>query len=159
MEKTRVAVRKSLTPFVLVALIVGYAWTERLPEYRWYRDLMGMTPFSEVSVSAQEIARGGLVVQGWMRKDRCEFDHLTAYVIRNDGSRAWAPLDVSPEHGVWRGGNRPPSDRIETWGPWVIVRPETIEPTGWEILVTHTNCPRGPARQTNTFAAGDWQDQ
>jgi len=165
MDSTKVAVSKNLPLFAVLCLLMLIAafpnFEAYLGEDRWYRDARGLTPFDQVSVSQSDIVDGGIVVQGAMRKVRCDVDgpSIVAYVYFDDKPRRRTAVDTSPEDAITGviGQSRPPSESLEHWGPWFIAW-RGATPDRWEIFVTHENCPTPPHDQTNLFASGPWAD-
>lgn len=148
--------------FVAAVLVFMSLWGDiqaRLAENRSYRDIANLTPFSKVSVSQSLVTESGLILQGAMRKDRCEFSpgSLVAYVYFEGKPRRRTGVDTSVEDALGVTGNRPPSDDLQAWGPWRIVW-SGARPDRYEVFVSHVNCPSPPYRQTNLFASGDWVD-
>jgi hypothetical protein len=141
-------------------------------EKRWYRDLTGVTPFSNIEVLYSVVSEDEqhIMVGGTMSKDRCEFNfdvtNPVAYVTGQYGLRHRLTVDTSPEDHLTQVFNtsRPPSSGPETWGPWVIDKSDvrifggSLKATQWEIFVYHNKCPRGPEEQVNLFAEGPWTD-
>ena len=163
MNNTRSAILSNAPLFLAILLIsIIVVWPNieaRLAESRTYRDLAGLTPFSQVEVTAAVAIDRGAAVSGVMRKDRCSFSHgaQVAYVTFSDKPRKRTIVDMTPEDETTGivGQSRPPSGDLESWGPWVIVwRGPT--PAGWQIFVDHEDCPSPPFDQTNLFAAGEW---
>ena len=153
-------------PMFFAMVFIGFiiAWPQieaTLSENRWYRDMRGLTPFSLVQVTQSEVIEGGIVVHGVMRKDRCDVipELIRGRVTFEGGPSKRTTVDTSPEDRITGlvGLSRAPSDVVETWGPWVI-RWDGPKPDGWQINVTHENCPTPPYDQTNLFAEGPWAD-
>jgi len=150
--------------FAMVFLGAIMAWPQveaTIAENRWYRDMRGLTPFSLVEVTHSEVIEGGIVIHGVMRKDRCTVipDLITGKVIFDDAPSQRTAVDTSPEDRITGlyGVSRPPSELIEVWGPWVV-RWNGKTPDGWQVYVTHEDCPTPPYDQTNLFAFGPWAD-
>ena len=163
MDSTKVAVSKNLPLFAVLCLLMLIAafpnFEAYLGEDRWYRDARGLTPFDQVSVSNFEIVEEGIVVQGAMRKVRCDVvgDSIVAYIYFDGNRRRRTAVNTSPEDAITGvvGQSRPPSKELEAWGPWLIAW-RGATPDRWEIFVTHENCPTPPHDQTNRFASGLW---
>jgi len=165
MSNTKAAFRTNAPMFLAIFLFsMVMAWPQfeaELAEQRWYRDMRGLTPFSLVEVTHSEVVEGGLVIQGVMRKDRCDFvqDAQVGYVYFEGKPRRRTTVDMSPEDavtGVFR-QSRPPSTNLEHWGPW-FVQWRGAPPDSWELYVDHEGCPTPPYDQTNKFASGPWAD-
>ena len=162
---------------LVVGLVIGICImlftvvSGRLIEYRWYRDVAHLTPFSKVVLLETHVLEGNsvLVMNGTMRKDRCEFDFSVdnnpiGYVTGQYNQRHRVPVDTSPEDiktGVVK-QSRPPGSNIESWGPWTIdvtdltVFDEPLKPKSFEVVVFHNDCPTKPVSQVNTFVEGNW---
>lgn len=148
---------------VIAVMILIFQFTSfMVREERWYRDMMGLTPFHSIVVTSQTVdeEEQSITVTGVMVKHRCEFKSLQGYII-TETSRHRVFVNTRPEDiltGVV--GSRPPSNKLETWGPWLItfaVLPQFADqmPIGYEIWSDH-ECPEDPASQ-NLFAAGSWE--
>lgn len=137
---------------VAVAIFILPSLSNHLMESRWFRDVARLTPFHSVTVDDTHLTDGGALVVGQMVKRRCEYHHLTAYVIFSNGYRRRVHLDTSPEGGPQ--GNRPSSRSSEAWGPWKIVAAGRGI-ARWEIFAHH-KCPERGTIQSNLFATGDW---
>ena len=150
-------------------ILISFTTLSLLNEQRWYRDLTGKTPFSDVIVTSQVVVNNSITVTGEMIKHRCEFESLTGYIsytdIVNGGvERGRVFVNTKPEDlitGVT--GNRPPSDELENWGPWLMTLSldernlaQMGEILGYEIWATH-KCPTPPYHQSNLFAEGEWR--
>lgn len=165
MSETKHAIRKNAPmALVLCVLFLAMTWPQieaRVAENRWYRDAVGLSPFSLVEVTHSEVVDGGLAIIGVMRKNRCDFvqDAQVGYVYFEGKPRRRTTVDTSPEDRLTGvvGQSRPPSDKLEQWGPWII-NWRGATPDRWEIFVDHENCPTPPENQTNKFASGPWAD-
>lgn len=157
MENTKTSMKKNYPIFlVCMGLFLFFQLSvlnSRLLEDRWYRDVMGVTPFDSVTLHTSTLTEGGIVISGEMRKVRCEYNSLIAYATFDDHPRQRAIIDDSAEGFE---GSRPPSDETELWGPWTIHWEETIQPDGWEVFAQHVKCPNEPMEQVNLFLNGDW---
>lgn len=156
---TSVSVKKNFPIFmVCVGLFVFFqlpALNSRLLEDRWYRDIVGVTPFDSVTLHSSTIVDDGIILGGEMRKVRCEYESLTGYVTFEDKPRQRVIIDDSEEGFV---GSRPPSEFTELWGPWQVVWYGDQTPTGWEIHANHVKCPSEPVDQVNLFLEGSWDN-
>jgi len=118
----------------------------KLTESRMYRDIFMLTPFTNVVVHRIDILPSGAVILGELRKRRCTFDTqgqgLIAYVLFDDAPKRRTTVNVNTEEsfsGV--GVNRPPSESVEYWGPWLITyQDDQPTPDNWEIYAGHW-CP------------------
>ena len=156
MNNTAVMFRRNvrLVYIVLAAAVFSalQPYFHLITESRTYRELTLQMPFSNVMHAAEATGDHQITIYGTMIKRRCTFVSLAAYV--SDGIiRTPASLDTTPEEAVWGGGSRPPSDRAEAWGPWVITDPTPGIASAWEVYATHS-C--HGQRQTNLFARGSW---
>lgn len=148
--------------FCSILILMGSVVFPRFNEYRWYRDVTRLTPFYDVQLLYSNVSEDQITIQvgGSLVKRRCEFNNLFGYIYGDNGIRYRVPVDTSAEPG----GNRPPSDTAESWGPWVISKeknqniPITVIPVRWEIIAEHINCPTAPKTQRNLFISGDWID-
>lgn len=159
MENTQTSMKKNF-PVLLVCMGLFMflqlpALNTRLSEDRWYRDIMGITPFDSVVLHDSLLIEDGIVLSGEMRKVRCEYSSLIAYATFNDDPRQRALIDDSEEGFE---GSRPPSEFTEKWGPWTIHWYGTIQPDGWEIFAQHVKCPNEPVNQVNLFLEGTWSN-
>tara|TARA_R110000823_G_scaffold12076_15_gene40589 strand:- start:1602 stop:2129 length:528 start_codon:yes stop_codon:yes gene_type:complete len=158
-DDNRVLIFGVLAAIFLMAL-PGLGRAIHLDSQRWYRDLMGLTPFHGTEVLYAEFDGNTVTIGGYMIKDRCVFDYYTGYIIDSRGIRHPVVVDDSPEvliTGVKSGSSRPPSDTAEAWGPWTLTTTQNIDqPTGWEIHVDHKDCPSPPVKQSNLFTSGSW---
>tara|TARA_R110000868_G_scaffold256200_1_gene512909 strand:- start:36 stop:566 length:531 start_codon:yes stop_codon:yes gene_type:complete len=149
---------------------IGLVQFDTVTSSRIYRDLTEQTPFYDVEVYASQIEPRGLEVWGEMKKRRCEFGDLRAFVTFDDGPRQRAIVDTSAEDAKGATGNRSPSKDAQAWGPWSITRSD-VTPDGWDIYAGHwcefvdatgqglSNPTSGyPLLQyeSNLFASGDW---
>ena len=145
---------------ILLMTLPAIGRVVHLDSQRWYRDIMGITPFYDVEVLYAKSDDKTVAVGGYMIKDRCVFDYFTGYITDSHGIRHPVRVDDSPEAaltGVESGVSRPPSDTAEAWGPWTLTTTQNIDrPTGWEIYVDHKECPSPPLKQSNLFASGPW---
>ena len=145
-----------------IIILVSPVVANSLQEQRWYRDVSGSTPFRGATTDYTSVDDGSIAVGGFLIKRRCTFLGLSGYIVDRTGIRHPVHVDTSPEvalTGVEYGGSRPPSDDLESWGPWVLTQTSNIsEPTGWEIYVDHGECPSPPVNQTNLFTSGAWVD-
>ena len=158
MRNTKQAIRQNHGSIAMVAIIAGILFIQPinvwLSDQRWWRDITGQTPFYAVVVTSTDITPEGLRLSGEMRKRRCEFDGLSAYVLV-DGTRYRTSLDTSPEDAERPGGNRPPAAGPQAWGPWLI-KWVGRHPESWSIWVRH-QCPGERVPQENLFAKGEWE--
>jgi len=163
MDKTKHALQKNACMVgAMIFLFFITSWPNiqaELAEQRWFRDIRGLTPFSEVVTGWSVVTDDGLLVGGSMKKDRCTFvqGSQVGYVRIEGKPKQSVFVDLTPEDiltGVV-GQSRPPSNDPEAWGPWLI-RWVGAPPLDWEIFVRHKDCPTPPRNQTNLFASGAW---
>ena len=124
-----------------------------LSEFRWYRDVVNITPFYGETLHTSVISDEGIYLRGELIKRRCTFDALIGYVTFNDKPKLRVVITSNSN-----GGSRPPSKDAESWGPWLLEYSGDKEPNGWQIYVDHVKCPTDPKRQTNLFLEGQWKD-
>jgi len=165
MDRTKEALQKNaLMVGAMIMLLFISSWPNvqaELAEERWFRDVRGLTPFSEVEVTWSIVTDEGLLIGGTMKKNRCTFvkGSQVGYVHVDEKPKRTVFVDTSPEEiltGVV-GKSRPPSDTAETWGPWLIKWVGPL-PTDWDVFVSHKDCPTPPKNQVNLFASGSWAD-
>ena len=158
-DDNRVLIFGVLAAIFLMAL-PGLGRAVHLDSQRWYRDIMGITPFHDAEVLYVDADERIVTVGGYLIKDRCTFNFFTGYILDSRGIRHPVLVDDSPEGlitGVKSGSSRPPSDKSEAWGPWTLTASANVDsPTGWEIHVDHKDCPSPPETQSNLFASGSW---
>ena len=135
------------------ALLIAPA-ANLISETRWWRDVTELTPFSNVVVSSQKIVPTGLELMGTMRKRRCEFLGLDAYVTLH-GVRYRTAIDTKPEDAERPSGSRAPTRGPQAWGPWIIKWSVPV-PQAWSIWARH-KCPGEDTPETNLFARGEWK--
>ena len=167
--------RRALTLGLATLFVIqNFAVTNsHIKQSRMYRDIMGQTPFYDVEVYSSVVSSTGIIVQGEMKKRRCEFGSLVAYTLYAVSANKRTYVDTSVEDNRSNTkGNRPPSKDAQSWGPWRIVSLGVPSPDGWEIYVTHT-CPVLGTDgvplvdkqtqtvltklETNLFASGKWE--
>lgn len=163
-KRKREVRRNRRVDLFILSVLVAYmfllpAW-DRFRETRTYRDLAGITPFSGVYVTSSKVSEQGLIVSGYLVKERCVFDSLSGYVTMTDGRRLRVIVDDDREEEVTGGGSRPVSNIPEPWGPWVILPHPLVDGQvqWWEIYAHHIDCPSDPVVQNNLFAEGPWAD-
>ena len=131
-----------------------------IKEGRFYRDIMGITPFKHVNVFGTVLEPNRIIITGSMVKVRCVFNQdmgLTAYVQTENGLWHRFPVDTSVEDLRGVTGDRPPNPSAQSWGPWAIYYSGGLgHAVQWEIYAPHKDCPDEPETQTNLFAAGPW---
>lgn len=148
--------------FCALLIMAGSLVLPRFGEYRWYRDLVHLTPFHDVHLLYAEVQddKIEIMIGGTMVKRRCDFNALFGYITGSDGIRYRVPVHTNAELS----GNRPPSSVAESWGPWVLKMkdnetiPITTVPMSFEIIAEHIRCPYGPDTQRNLFIAGGWKN-
>ena len=161
---------------LIVGLIIGVMImfllliTPRLIEYRWYRDVAHLTPFSDVQLIYSKVIDDNtkIIIGGSMIKNRCDFNfeipNPVAYVTDQFGQRHLILVDTSPEDQITGliGNSRPLSEFSEIWGPWMIdisnreIFGSYLKPIRFEVQVYHTNCMTKPIDQVNLFVEGAW---
>lgn len=126
-------------------------------ESRAYRDFMLLTPFYNAKVIHASVSSdlASLQLDGTLVKRRCNFVSLSAYVTKGEFSYA-SELVLEYTDDNRRVTNRPPMDKAQHWGPWVIMSP-VQNPEAYSIFVMHI-CPNTRIPQTNLFVAGPWKD-
>lgn len=157
-ERRRVLRLDAMALVGVVALFSGVPLWNDLKNSRFLRDLLNLTPFSDVAVDTV-LLPDGMVLSGLFRKDRCVFDSATglvAYVTFENGHRIRFPVDTSVEDARGVVGNRPVSGRHERFGPWKIHYNGGLGlATHWEVYAPHIG-PPNDCYQTNLFAEGEW---
>lgn len=132
-----------------------------LQEKRSYRDLAGITPYSKVIVTKKVINDIGMSISGSFRKDRCTYHSMTGYVTFKNKPKQRVQM-YNAKGGImtpYTGTSRPPSDEVESFGPWTISDGGFSNITGWEVHTYHTDCPTKPFVQYNLFAKGKWESE
>lgn len=142
----------------LLVILASASWggLNRVMEYRWARDLLGLTPFREVVVTDAQLVPAGLMVRGTYVKVRCQFvpGSVVGYLEYAEGPDHFVPVDTAPRDDMPVLYNHPPSPRAQAWGPWLILRVGTL-PVRWAIYISHV-CPGEDIPQTNEIAHGAW---
>ena len=158
MEHVRGTIQRSRNAFLVVLAILTYAVVQnswhRVEETRFYRDLVGSTPFQDVEIDRTEVSDDGQTLRVWgsFRKSRCDkFDHA-AYTRKIDGHRWLARF--STEEGPLQKYSRPAGRFSETFGPWVIT--SMIKDPDYALFVPYHSCPEGV--QTNLFFEVPWRN-
>ena len=165
MNRTKEALQKNVSMLgAMFLLLFISSWPNiqaELAEERWFRDARGLTPFSEVEVTWSIITDKGLLIGGFMKKDRCTFvqGSQVGYVHVDGKPKRSVFVDTSPEEKISGvvGKSRPPSNSLESWGPWLVHWDGPL-PLNWDVFVSHKDCPTPPKYQVNMFASGSWAD-
>jgi len=165
MNNSRAVLTRNIPMIVFsVAIVAMSLWPNiqaRLAETRAYRDLAGLTPFTDVTLDYAEVVDGGIIVAGRMRKVRCKFvpNSLVGYVHFDGRPKRRTTVDTSVEDAITGvvGRSRPPSKKSETWGPWKIIW-KGDKPKEFTISADHEKCPTPPIEQVNRFIGGEWQN-
>lgn len=149
----------------MLLYIFGLPMWESFKEGRFYRDMAGITPFSDVTAEATPVV-DGIYLGGTLKKERCKFAGLVGYITTKEGdktTRFRVLVDVSPEEGLTGvSSNRPVSGKAETWGPWKLWYDGSRgRPVYWEAYAQHipldpSNADSTHCYQNNLFAEGKW---
>ena len=92
-----------------------------------------------------------------LKKRRCQFSSLVAYIVDNKNIHYRVPLNTEAESNIRIEKDRPPSSDKQSWGPWAIKTTSTVPyPKKFKIFVKHVNCPTEPNTQKNLFVEGNW---
>jgi hypothetical protein len=124
---------------------------------RGYRDFVADTPFYDVRITHKTNSEDGkkITIEGMAVKRRCLFLGLSSYIYDADGVGHMVYLNTNVGISSVPVGNRPPSNRIQTWGPWEIVNNVTPEPKTFEVWAQHL-CSESPVPEDNLFVSGTW---
>lgn len=111
----------SIAGLVVAAGVLHLQW-HRVTDSRVWRDLTGVTPFSDVRVLSVSATALEIVLSGTLVKDRdCSaFGSAVAYVMV---SGVALPAAFSVREGPAVPPSRPPGPDPQAWVPWVITSP------------------------------------
>jgi len=106
---------------VIFGLFAALFLTADLSAYRWYRDLMGLSPFYDVRITQQvvDVPNRRVIASGTMRIRECQKQGHVAYTI-HDGIARVADFDPSKEAADTPADRPALSENAQYWGPWII---------------------------------------
>lgn len=155
-SETARAVHKSLDMvtiiLVLAGLVVAWPYIERAQSSRWWRDLTGQTPFSDVEFQIVRATAQEVWVSGLLTKHRADCETVGPPIVALEKSGVGFFGRFETRETKDTPSSRPAMDVPQEFGPWVIQSPLPM-PDHATLLRRH-RC--GAAYQTNTVLEFDW---